>query len=200
MHQLDVVVDDLGALDAQRGSGSCWCDASTVRTRQPYGRLRLINRAHGLAPEDLRPFPCRGWVRTLDVRRFCDGSVESAGQPVPPRRGRRHPHAHRVVRGVRATGAAVRGGRRPDRQQVAAAAPVSPEGALRAGSPRPAGVGRRPALQPRLPRPPLGAPSAGRRGGARQPDGTADGRRARSAPPAVGGVDDRGSRAVVGGR
>ena len=36
-------------------------------------------------------------------------------------------------------------------------------------------------------------PPPGRRGGAQQPDGPADGRGARSASPAVGGVDDRGA-------
>ena len=46
-------------------------------------------------------------------------------------------------------------------EQAAAAAAVSPEGAVRAGSARPAGVGRRPALQPRLPRSPLGAAAPG---------------------------------------
>ena len=51
--------------------------------------------------------------------RFGDGSSEPARQLVPPRRGRHHAHAHRLVRDVRRAGAAVCGSRGSVRQQAA---------------------------------------------------------------------------------
>ena len=47
-----------------------------------------------------------------------------------------------------------------DREQAAADPPLPAEGALRAGRAGPPGVGRRPALQPRVPRPPHRAATA----------------------------------------
>ena len=77
---------------------------------------------------------------------------------------------------------------------------LPPEGALRAARARPAGVGRRPALQPRLPPAPHRAAGAGRRRGAAQPRRPGHVAAARPAQAAVGDVDGRGPRATGAGR
>ena len=44
VHQLDVVVDDLGPRTLNVGPAAAGATLPTVLTRQPYGRLRLINQ------------------------------------------------------------------------------------------------------------------------------------------------------------
>ena len=126
------------------------------------GSARIPRRA---LMGDLRP--CSRWGPKRDADLRCgvrpsgvrtgatDGSHEPTRQHVPPRGGRDHPHAHRIVLGLRRSGARLRRDRRLDRQQVAGDSPIPPEGALRPRRHRPPGVGRRPTLQPRVPRPSL---------------------------------------------
>ena len=69
-------------------------------------------------------------------------------------RGGRRPHARGLRAALRGRRAALRGVRRAARAAARARAALPPEARLPAAGPEPAGVGRRPALQRRLPRAP----------------------------------------------
>jgi hypothetical protein len=133
------------------------------------------------------PTTKRGWR---------DGPDEPARCGVPARRRRRVAHAHRLLRDLRGPGPGLRRPARAVPQQAAPGAPVPPEGAVRAGWHRPAGVGGRPPLPAGLPRPSHRAPATGGRRDLAQPDGPADVPGARSPPAAVG--DLGGRRAGLG--
>ena len=86
---------------------------------------------------------------------------ESDRLVLPAHRERRHADAHRRRQHLRRAAAAVRGSARDGRRQARARPALPPEGALRAARRRTAGVGRRSALQPRLPPAPHRGPAPG---------------------------------------
>ena len=77
--------------------------------------------------------------------------LSSAGRIVPARRGRRQSHAHRLGHDLRGPAARFRGHRRDDRGQADSRPPLPPGRPLRPARAGPTGMGRRPALQHRLP-------------------------------------------------
>ncbi len=87
-----------------------------------------------------------------------------------------------------------RGVPRPHRLAPAPGAALPPEAALRPLRPGPAGLGRRPPPQPRLPRAPNRAAGAGLRGAAAQPGGADLLPAARPQQAALGAVAGRGPR------
>ena len=113
---------------------------------------------------------------------------------VPASGGARVAHAHRRRADLRRPGAGVRGLPRPRPRPAAPGAALPPEARHAAAGDRPAAVGRRSGLQPRVPRAPHGAAPAGHRGAA-VPAGLAD--RLPAAGPlqaAVGELAGRGPR------
>ena len=114
---------------------------------------------------------------------------------VPPRRGRRQPHAHRRHRDLRRPRAPLLRRRRHGPGQAPPRPALPAGGPLRPAGPGTAGVGRRPAFQHRLPPSPHRAPRAGRRGRAAGLGGASHGPAARPVQAAVGDLDGRGPRA-----
>ena len=100
------------------------------------------------------------------------GMDESDRLVVPAHRERDDADAHRRREHLRGTAAAVRAAARDGRGQARPGSALPPEGALRAAGGGPADLGRRSALQPRLPPAPHRDSRAGRRAGA-APDGRA---------------------------
>ena len=128
---------------------------------------------------------CRG-PRRVSARRSYPrrgaGPPVAARCVVPLRRGPHPADAHRRGDDVRGAGwFRLRRVRRPHRAPPGAGAALAPEGARGTGPPRPAGVGGRRRLRPRLPRPPL-RPARPRHGGA------AAGARRAAGRPAAGPV------------
>ena len=126
--------------------------------------------------------------------RWASGSGRATWPSSPPRRRRAAPQRHgRDLRpgdlGLRPRHAGP-ADRRPDRVRAA----LPPARALGARPRRQPGLGRRPALRPRLPRTPLGPAPSGDHGPAARAGRTDRVPAARPAPAAVGGLLRRGSR------
>src|SRR5215207_486543 len=98
---------------------------------------------------------------------------ERIGRFIPPSGGRRHAHARRLDDAVRGADASVPGVPRSHRLAASPGAPLPPAAALRPLRPGPPRVGRRPAPEPRLPRPPY-LPAGPRQRAAAAPSGRAD--------------------------
>ena len=183
-------------LDGSRARGqSRGAEAAVAEGRRRVQRLR------GLPEADRAGDPARG-PRTAG--RVGRGSAMQRAQPpgrvLPAPRGRGHPHAHRFGGHPGGAASVLRSGR-ADGAGAPAERPALPaEGPLPPARARPAGLGGRPALQPRLPPAAHGPARARRRRGAAQPRGAGHVAAARPLEAAVGDLDDRAPDAAAAGR
>ena len=120
--------------------------------------------------------------------------VESTRCVVPARGGRREPHAHCGYRDLRRASAAIRRRRQHGPRQAPPGTPLSAGGPLRALRHGSTGVGRRPALQHRLPPPSHRAAGSRWRGRAAGTGRPRDGAAARPGQAPVGDLDGGGAR------
>ena len=119
---------------------------------------------------------------------------------LPAPGARRRPHARRLDQHLRGPGADPRRVPRPHRLAPAPGPALPPEAALRPLRPGPAGLGRRPPPQPRLPRAPDRAAGAGLRRAAAQPRGADLLPAARPQQAALGAVAGRGAATTTASR
>ena len=122
------------------------------------------------------------------------GETDLDRRVVPDERDVERAHARGRDPDLRGPAAGVRRLPRPRPQPAASGASLPPEARFPAGRDRQALLGRRPQLQPRLPRSPLGPAGAGLRGATAQPHGTDLLAGARPLEAALGALAGPGAR------